>query len=344
MCYQLIKKILFQFDAELSHDSVALLMHLAPQLFGQHYHITADISVDFGDFRWRNPIGIAAGFDKNALLLTALDNLGAGAIEIGTVTEFAQAGNDRPRIQRLVDQKTILNRMGFPSHGMKAVKYNLFKTAKTQASIGINIGKNKLTIDEQDVIDQHLNLLHYFSQEGDYHVINISSPNTEGLRAWQDQRPLASLLSHVATVKSKPLFLKIAPDLNFKQLESIVELATDYHLAGIIATNTTQIPTLGQGGFSGKILAQKASQVRKEILQLTQSTPLKVIGVGGIDSIEDIYTFFAQGGDAVQLYTGLVYQGPHLIMQLLNRIQADIYRFKLKNLDELKQKLKAEYA
>lgn len=279
-----------------------------------------------------NPIGLAAGFDKNGAAPRVWAAFGFGFAELGTVTWHPQAGNPRPRLFRLPADLAVINRMGFNNAGAEAMAALLERSPQPTIPIGINLGKSKITPLEAAKEDYLASFrrLHSF---GDYFVINVSSPNTPGLRHLQAKERLAPILEALQTANTprKPLLLKIAPDLSWEEIADILDLIQAYDLAGIVATNTTvareglktkRIPQTGRspveeaGGLSGAPLRDRATAVIRFIHQQTQGT-LPIIGVGGIFTPEDVIEKLAAGATLVQLYTGWIYQGPSLLPELL---------------------------
>jgi dihydroorotate dehydrogenase len=330
MFYSLTKKILFKFDAEDVHNLAIDCMHLAPNLFRTLFkqEDLLDLSVNIKGLQWKNPIGLAAGLDKNAKAVNALVHMGFAAIEIGTVTHDSQLGNSTPRIFRYTQYSSLRNSMGFPNDGSNEILQRVKRLRIAQSepfSLGVNLGKNKDVTDEQAILDQ-MKMAQEFAPYCEYLVINISSPNTSGLRDWQQQQKLDLLLKNLQIqlkkVMSKPLFIKISPDLDESDLEAIVQVAKSNNIDGIIATNTTIIPEMGSGGVSGQLLANKATLIRSRLLNLTRNTDMAVIGVGGISNAEQILAFLTEGGDAVQIYSALIFHGPNLI----NQIKKDMCR------------------
>jgi dihydroorotate dehydrogenase len=289
---------------------------------------------------FKNPIGLAAGFDKNATMFNDLEYLGFGFIEIGTVTPKAQNGNERPRLFRLIKDKAILNRMGFNNDGLHAVKERLKKRKKTRLIIGGNIGKNKLTSNEKAIDDYKLCFDELFDVV-DYFVVNVSSPNTPNLRELQEKEPLMKILSELQIMNfqksfQKPILLKIAPDLSFEQLDDIIEIVQETKIAGVIATNTTInrsdlktenafVESLGPGGISGKPLSKRSTDVIKYLHEKSNAS-FPIIGVGGIHSPEDAIEKIRAGASLIQLYTGFIYEGPAIVKKI-NReiIKSDVY-------------------
>lgn len=284
---------------------------------------------------FKNPVGLAAGFDKDARLIDELACFGFGFIEIGTLTPKAQPGNDQPRLFRLPADQALINRMGFNNGGVEAAVARL-KARKSNVIVGGNIGKNKVTLNEKATEDyvQCVESLHPYV---DYFVVNVSSPNTPNLRELQEKEPLKKLLSSVKVLSHskpnpKPVLLKIAPDLNEDQLKDIVEILKETGTDGVIATNTTiardalvtsadRLKEIGAGGVSGKPLTQRATEVISYLrTQLGPAFP--IIGVGGIMTPQDAIDKLNAGADLVQIYTGFVYEGPGFV----NRINQEIIR------------------
>ena len=282
-----------------------------------------------------NPVGLAAGFDKDGKYIRPMSKLGFGFIEIGTVTPRPQVGNPKPRMFRLPKDKGLINRMGFNNDGVDALVDRLKTFDKKGLIIGGNIGKNKDTPNENAVDDYKIcfEKLHSYV---DYFVVNVSSPNTPNLRALQERGPLTEILSTLVSLNNnkitpKPILLKIAPDLSDTQIEEILEVITETKLHGIIAANTTisrdgldtpkhQIDKIGNGGLSGAPLTSRATEVIKLISDKTEGK-LPIIGVGGINSPEDAQDKINAGASLVQIYTGFIYQGPTFIKQI-NRFLA----------------------
>jgi len=280
--------------------------------------------------KFPNPVGLAAGFDKDAKLYKELSNFGFGFIEIGTVTPKAQPGNPKKRLFRLKEDAAIINRMGFNNGGVEEaverLKANPKKGAKGHVLIGGNIGKNKVTPNEEAVNDYVICFEALFDHV-DYFVVNVSSPNTPNLRALQDKEPLTRLLKVLKTANSeksnpKPILLKIAPDLTDEQLLDIIEIVSDTKIDGVIATNTTiardglQSPNkIETGGLSGKPLTHRATDVIR-FLSEKGNRAFPIIGVGGIHSAQDALQKIEAGASLVQLYTGFIYEGPSLIKEI----------------------------
>ncbi len=335
MFYQyLIKPFFFLFDPERAHyllaDIIKFSMRIPgiPALFRWIYgyeHPSLKRTV-FG-IEFPNPVGLAAGFDKNALLVDEFANLGFGFIEVGTVTPKAQAGNDKPRLFRLPSDEAIINRMGFNNDGLEAMKQRLaVRTSKV--IVGGNLGKNKITPNDQAEEDYCLGFEALYDVV-DYFVVNVSSPNTPNLRALQEKEPLQQLLNRLQGLNAakpvqKPILLKIAPDLTNEQLDDVIEIVLSTGIAGLIATNTTlsregltsdHALTSEQGGLSGKPVRVRSTEVIAYIHQKSQGQ-IPIIGVGGIHSAEDALEKLKAGASLVQIYTGFIYEGPALIKKI----------------------------
>ncbi len=331
-----IKPLLFKLDPEKAHyltfDLLKLFIgnslgrFLAKSLFSFHH---PKLNKQLFGLNFENPVGLAAGLDKDAKTFNELAALGFGFIEIGTLTPKPQPGNDKPRLFRLPKDEALINRMGFNNEGVDAAAIRL-KNRKTTTIIGGNIGKNKITANE-DAIKDYEYCFNALFDVVDYFVVNVSSPNTPNLRALQDKEPLTALLNHLqannnSRPKRKPLLLKIAPDLTNSQLDDIIDIVAITKIDGIIATNTTisreslsytkdEIDAIGMGGLSGKPLAQRSTDVIA-YLKTTSKNAFPVIGVGGIHSPQDAIDKLKAGADLIQLYTGFVYEGPALIKKI----------------------------
>jgi dihydroorotate dehydrogenase len=289
-----------------------------------------------------NPVGLGAGFDKNALYLRELEALGFGFVEIGTVTPKAQAGNDKPRLFRLPTDKALINRMGFNNEGVDVITKRLkeWKEKKregtSQMIIGGNIGKNKVTPNEEAWKDYEIcfNALHPYV---DFFVVNVSSPNTPGLRALQEKDALHRILTHLQALNNnyttqKPILLKIAPDLTPTQVDDVIDLAREIRLDGLVATNTTisreglqtpgeEVDAMGVGGLSGKPLQQRSTEIVQYIHQKTGGT-LPLIGSGGIFTATDAQDKLSAGASLVEVWTGFIYEGPFIVKKINNGLKA----------------------
>ena len=337
--YQLIKPLLFKFDPEKIHHAVTGGLKLANHVWGGkslirgtylYKHPKLERKV-FG-LKFKNPVGLAAGFDKNAELVEELGNFGFGFIEIGTVTPLPQPGNDKPRMFRLPADEALINRMGFNNQGVDVAAERLSRLKRDDLIIGGNIGKNKGTPNE-DAVSDYIKCFDRLFDVVDYFVVNVSSPNTPGLRELQEKEPLKNILNtlqqrNLKNGISRPILLKIAPDLTDSQLDDIVEIVQDTKIAGVIATNTT-ISREGlqseahlkteTGGLSGKPLTNRSTQVIKYLSDRSNKS-FVIIGVGGIHSPEDATDKLKAGASLVQLYTGFIYEGPDLIGRINKEI------------------------
>ena len=278
---------------------------------------------------FENPVGLAAGFDKNASMYNDLAYCGFGFIEIGTVTPQGQAGNEKPRLFRLTEDEGIINRMGFNNYGVENAVENL-KKRKTNVIIGGNIGKNKVTPNES-ATDDYVKSFNALFDYVDYFVVNVSSPNTPNLRELQEKEPLTQLLATLQDLNAKkevrkPILLKIAPDLTNEQLDDIIEIVGEVKLDGVIATNTTisreglktsqeKVDAIGAGGLSGKPVKSRSTEVVRYLAEKSNKA-FPIIGVGGIHSAEDALEKLDAGADLVQLYTGFIYEGPKLVKEI----------------------------
>ena len=340
MYKQLLRPLVFKLNPEKAHYLTFDLMKLAlGNAFGRFVSKSIleykhpKLKKQLFGLTFENPVGLAAGLDKDAKVFNELGALGFGFIEIGTLTPKPQPGNDKPRLFRLPNDKAIINRMGFNNEGVDAAVIRL-KNRKTKAIIGGNIGKNKVTANEDAVKDYEYCFNALFDVV-DYFVVNVSSPNTPNLRELQDKKPLTDLLNHLQYInnskpKRKPLLLKIAPDLTNSQLDDIIEIVASTKIDGIVATNTTiarepltypkaEIEAIGMGGLSGKPLTKRSTEVIA-YLKTKSNNAFPVIGVGGIHSPEDAIEKIKAGADLIQLYTGFIYEGPALIKNINKEI------------------------
>jgi len=338
--YSLLRDILFNFDPEDIHhfsmnaiksvSKVDVLQKLMAKGF-QYQNPSLEKQV-FG-LPFNNPVGLGAGFDKNALFIKELATIGFGFIEIGTVTPLPQPGNDKPRLFRLPKDKAIINRMGFNNDGVKVVADRLRASKKT-IIVGGNIGKNKITPNEDAWKDYEICLNELFDCV-DYFVVNVSSPNTPGLRELQEKTFLKKILSHLQNINygrinTKPLLLKIAPDLTVGQLDDIIELSHEVKLSGLVATNTTisreglhestiALEQIGAGGLSGMPLKKKSTQIVKYINRQTNGS-IPIIASGGIFNGIDAKEKLAAGASLVQLWTGFIYEGPGIVKNICREL------------------------
>lgn len=340
LMYKFFRPLLFSIDPERIHGLVSGLLRFATRLPGgkpllRSIYQVRDHRLEkklFG-LTFANPVGLAAGFDKDARLIDELSCLGFGFIEIGTLTPKPQPGNEKPRLFRLTDDQALINRMGFNNEGVDAAVARLKKRRST-VIVGGNIGKNKVTPNEA-AHEDYAACFHALYNYVNYFVVNVSSPNTPGLRELQERAPLEQLLRTVKGLSMskevpKPVLLKIAPDLSEGQLKDIVEILKSTGIDGVIATNTTisrdnlktssdALGRIGAGGLSGKPLAHKATAIIR-YLRSALGPEFPIIGVGGIMSADDAVEKLEAGADLVQIYTGFIYEGPGLIKRINQQI------------------------
>lgn len=335
MYKQLIRPILFCFDPEEVHHFTFSAVRFANKIPGVSAILKSCYSVNdkrlerevFG-LKFKNPVGLAAGFDKDAKLYKELSNFGFGFIEIGTLTPKGQDGNPKTRLFRLREDSAIINRMGFNNGGVEEAVQRL--KANNGVLIGGNIGKNKVTPNEEAVKDYEICFDALYDYV-DYFVVNVSSPNTPNLRALQDKEPLTQLLQtlqnkNTTKQKQKPILLKIAPDLTDEQLLDIIDIVKETKIAGVIATNTTisrdglqSVNKIEMGGLSGKPLTKRSTEVIR-FLSEKSNKAFPIIGVGGIHTAEDAIEKLEAGASLVQLYTGFIYEGPALVKAINKKI------------------------
>lgn len=336
MYKSILKPILFLLDPEKAHHftnwsfSLFLKFPILSHLFKASLKFEKpELEKEFLGIKFKNPVGLAAGFDKDGKHFRNMAHLGFGFIEIGTVTPKPQDGNPKQRLFRLPKDEGLINRMGFNNEGVDALVERLKKLGKLDFVIGGNIGKNKVTPNENAIDDYEIcfNKLYDYV---DYFVVNVSSPNTPNLRSLQEKEPLSRLLRRMIELRSqkavsKPVLLKIAPDLTDGQLDDILEIVENENVDGIIATNTTisreglktseaTIKAIGNGGLSGKPIFERSLTVLKYLRSKNQQLP--IIAVGGISTPEKAQQMMDAGADLIQVYSGLVYQGPTFIKRI----------------------------
>ena len=350
--YKILRYILFLFPTEWVHYfsmnclrllcSVGFLRKLLAVSFSPPKN--DNLQSEICNLKFKNPVGLGAGFDKNAKYLRELETLGFGFIEIGTVTPLPQAGNDKPRLFRLPKDKALINRMGFNNDGVKVIAERLrqwqSRTDSQQSTvnnqrliIGGNIGKNKITPNEDAWKDYEIcfkELHHYV----DYFVVNVSSPNTPGLRELQEKESLRKILRHLQMINNgkaiaKPILLKIAPDLTTEQLDDVTDLALEIKLDGLVASNTTidreglehdlRIGTLETGGLSGKPLQKRSTEIVKYVSEKTKGE-IPIIASGGIFTGADAKEKFDAGASLVQVWTGFIYEGPGIVKNICKHL------------------------
>ena len=336
MYRSIIRPLLFLMNPEKAHHFTFSMIKWLFKIPGVKAIVKLSVGnvskpVDVMGLKFPNSVGLAAGFDKDAVLFEELGAFGFGFIEVGTLTPKAQDGNPKPRMFRLPADKGLINRMGFNNQGVDAAAMRL-KNRKSNLIIGGNIGKNKVTENENANSDYRYCFESLFPVV-DYFVVNVSSPNTPGLRALQDKEPLTKLLTEVmqlnlAKSTPKPVLLKIAPDLTNEQIEEIVEIVKSVNLTGVIATNTTisrkdlKTPasiTSEQGGLSGKPVTDRSTEVIKMLRKLA-GPEMVIIGVGGIFNSEDAKEKLAAGANLIQVYTGFIYEGPYIVKNIVRNL------------------------
>jgi dihydroorotate dehydrogenase len=336
--YELIRPVLFRFgggDAEVAHHrTLAILARTGPALapLRRYFHVESPTTV-FG-LRFPNPVGLAAGMDKDGLALAAWPALGFGHVEVGTVTARPQPGNPRPRLFRLVGSEAVINRMGFNNAGADALAARLARVGRRPVPLGISLGKSKV-VPVDEAVDDYRASLRALYPYGDYFAINVSSPNTPGLRGLQDRKALSELVAELALecaalaererAQPKPLLVKIAPDLADDAIGEVLEVCEEHGISGLIATNTTlsrdglaprdQHLAGEAGGLSGRPLTARARDVVAFVHKQTGGR-LPIIGVGGILDVDDAARMFDAGASLVQVYSGFIYRGPGLVRRI----------------------------
>lgn len=342
--YKLIRPLLFLLDAEKIHHTTFHLLQFTGKLpgFGRLLRYLFDVrdkrlERTLMGLTFRNPVGLAAGFDKDAKAVDQLSAFGFGFIEIGTVTPRPQPGNEKPRLFRLPADRALINRMGFNNDGATAAGERLARR-KSNVIVGGNIGRNKSTANEEALSDyvECFNTLYPYV---DYFVVNVSSPNTPGLRQLQEREPLSQLLGAIKQLSlrrevPRPVLLKIAPDLSDEQLDDVVAILRESHADGVIATNTTisreglstppaEVEKIGTGGLSGAPLRQRANEV-VAYLRRQLGPDFLIIGCGGILSADDALERLRSGADLIQVYTGFIYEGPGFVRRINRKILSDM--------------------
>ncbi|WP_109831658.1 quinone-dependent dihydroorotate dehydrogenase [Reichenbachiella versicolor] len=341
MYKSLIKPFLFNFKPEKAHHMTFGMLKFLNSVPGGLSIIKAisggkskNMEKELFGLKFPNPVGLAAGLDKNAEAIDAFAAMGFGFVEIGTITPKGQPGNPQPRLFRLPKDEALINRMGFNNDGVQAAKQRLLKR-KSNILVGGNIGKNKVTPNEEAVND-YLICFNELFDVVDYFVVNVSSPNTPGLRELQEKKPLSDILNRLMEENNKqntpkPILLKIAPDLTDDQLMDIVEIVEETKIAGVIATNTTidrgglqspkiKIEEIGAGGLSGKPVQKRSTEVVRFLHEKSKGT-FPIIGVGGINSAQSAQEKIDAGASLIQVYSGFIYEGPGLIHDILKKIK-----------------------
>ena len=342
--YSKLRSLIFKIDPEKAHNLAiqSLKFNLVSNLFDENKNDPIFKTKIF-DKELDNPIGIAAGFDKNAEVYNALFRLGFGFVEVGTITPLKQYGNPKPRVFRLVEDEALINRLGFNNHGAEVI-LDRIKSNNQQGLLGINIGPNK---DSNNRMNDYLIGLKTFYEVADYITINISSPNTENLRNFHEesklQELLASILKEKNDLKSKvPIAVKISPDINENQINLISEILLENEIKAIIISNTSEssrdklsnIQRHQKGGLSGKPIETKSNILINKFYKLLKDK-IKIIGVGGVDSGQAAYDKFLAGADYIQLYTGMVFKGPNIAGIIKKDLKDLLLRDGVKNFTEI---------
>jgi dihydroorotate dehydrogenase len=339
-----LRPLLFKVDPEKAHTLAikSLKFNLIPNVFDEHKNDSIFQTKIFGK-DLDNPIGMAAGFDKNAEVYNALFKLGFGFVEVGTITPLKQYGNPKPRVFRLVEDKALINRLGFNNHGAEIVKDRI-KRNKKLGLLGINIGPNK---DSSDRLNDYLIGLKTFYDDADYITINISSPNTENLRTFHEGNKLQDLLKSIMEEKKNlnsniPIAVKVSPDISEDQVSQISEILLEHEIKAIIVSNTSEatrdklsnIQRHQKGGLSGKPIEEKSNILINRFYKILKGK-IKIIGVGGVDSGQTAYDKFIAGADFIQLYTGMVFKGPNIAGIIKKELKELFIRDGVKNYTEI---------
>ncbi len=339
-----LRSFIFKLDPETAHALAikSLKLNLAP-IFSDTEKDNNLFETELFNIKLKNPIGIAAGFDKNAEVYNQLYKLGFGFVEVGTITPLKQYGNSKPRVFRLIEDEALINRLGFNNHGAENILRRIKKNPKNGV-LGINVGPNK---DTANRLEDYLIGLRTFHEIADYMSINISSPNTENLRNLHDQTRMDELLKEIAkekkNIKSRvPVVLKISPDIDDQEINKISEVLIDNEINAIVISNTSNvtrenlkdIQKLEKGGLSGKPIENKSNLIINKFYKLLKNR-IKIIGVGGVDSGLSAYNKFLAGADYVQLYTGMVYKGPNIANIIKKELKELLLKDGVKNFSEI---------
>ena len=339
-----LRPLIFKVDPEKAHTLAikSLKFNLIPNVFDESKNDPIFQTKIF-DKELDNPIGMAAGFDKNAEVYNSLFKLGFGFVEVGTITPLKQYGNPKPRVFRLVEDEALINRLGFNNQGAEVVRDRI-KSNNKSGVLGINVGPNK---DSNDRLNDYLIGLKTFHEIADYITINISSPNTENLRNFHDESKLQELLKSISAEKnilksSIPITVKISPDLNDSQIDLISDILLEHEIKAIIVSNTSEasreklsnIQRHQKGGLSGKPIEEKSNILINKFYRLLKGK-IKIIGVGGMDSGQAAYDKFLAGADLVQLYTGMIFKGPNIAGIIKKDLKELLIRDGVKNFTEI---------
>jgi dihydroorotate dehydrogenase len=342
--FSILRPYIFNLDPETAHDLAikALKFNFLPESYFKVENENL-LNTDIFGTTLKNPIGLAAGFDKSAEVYNALFKFGFGFVEVGTVTPRKQFGNPKPRVFRLEKDRALINRLGFNNDGLEIVKERIIKNSPN-GFLGINIGPNK---DTKNKIDDYLISLSKIYEQSNYITINISSPNTEGLRDLHEKNLFNNLMEGIKKIKkkkkiSKPILVKISPDIDNNDVHNLIELIIKFNIEGIIISNTSDknrdnledIKKLEIGGLSGKPLIDISTNLIKKFYNELKGKT-KIIGVGGVDSGTSAYDKIAAGANLVQLYTGMVYKGPNIVKEIKEELIKKLMKEKIKNIDEI---------
>ena len=338
------RSLIFKLDPETAHTLAikSLKLNLVPNIFDEN-KIDSMFQTTLFNKIIENPIGMAAGFDKNAEVYNPLFRLGFGFVEVGTITPLEQYGNSKPRVFRLVEDQALINRLGFNNLGSKNVSSRI-KSNSPKGLLGINIGPNK---DTNDRLNDYLVGIRTFHDIADYITINISSPNTENLRNFHDENKLDNLLNSIEKEKIKlkskiPIVVKVSPDILDDQINLVSEILLRYKVSAIIVSNTSEsnrevlqnISKHQKGGLSGKPIEEKSNIMINKFYKLLKDK-IKIIGVGGVDSGKSAYDKFLSGASFVQLYTGMVFQGPNIVLKIKKELKEILINDGVKNFREI---------
>ncbi|MDB9752453.1 quinone-dependent dihydroorotate dehydrogenase [Pelagibacteraceae bacterium] len=341
--FSIFRPYIFSLDPEVAHDLAikSLKVNILPKSF---FNVSGEeiLETSLFDKKISNPVGLAAGFDKSAEVYNSLFKFGFGFIEVGTVTPKKQLGNPKPRIFRLEKDQALINRLGFNNHGLEVVTKRIAEN-HPDGFLGINIGPNKETKNKEE---DYYKCFSQLPKDAGYITINISSPNTEGLRNFHDQNQMKKLLSGLNKIKKEkkldqPIAIKLSPDIDDSDISRIVELVKSQNIQGIIVSNTTDsnrenlldLKKKETGGLSGKPLKDISTKLIKKFYKETKGE-VKIIGVGGVDSGESAFEKIAAGADAIQLYTGMVYKGPGIVKEIKKELISILKKENLKNIGE----------
>ncbi len=339
-----LRSLIYKFDPETAHTLAikSLKLNLIPNLFDVDKQNPL-FKTEMFNREINNPIGVAAGFDKNAEVYNSLFKLGFGFVEVGTITPLKQSGNAKPRVFRLVEDEALINRLGFNNLGAKNV-VNRIKSNSKKGLLGINVGPNK---DTKDRLNDYVECIKTFHEVGDYITINISSPNTENLRNFHDQKKLDGLLKIINKEKTKlnskiPIAVKVSPDIDDLEIKKIAEVLLNNDIEIIVVSNTSDssrenlinIQGHQKGGLSGKPIEKKSTELINKFYKIFNGR-IKIIGVGGVDSGKSAYEKFLAGANYVQLYTGMVYRGPNIVSMIKKELKQLLIKDGVKNYTEI---------